>query len=155
VGSNPTPAVFMKIVEDAQDVLKGSSFVGLDISKNRIGIAYYNHMTPIPGMLETYRRSNMSKDVEFVGNVIAENNPYCLIVGMPWDDRGRVLDNQKVIKHFIHCLRMKYASAECKIFFVNENYSTQNVTNCVDPKYVDSYVAASFIQDILGRQKSS
>jgi RNase H-fold protein (predicted Holliday junction resolvase) len=96
------------------------SYIGLDISKKRIGISIGvindNNKTIITPYKTIENFTNSQIIIKTINNLKKDYKPISFIIGLP----SSKYDNYKFIKNFVH----KYREYLKPFIFVNEDYST-------------------------------
>jgi RNase H-fold protein (predicted Holliday junction resolvase) len=100
------------------------SYIGLDISKKRIGISIgyiNNNKQTIITPYKTIEKLNNQIIISIIEKLKRDYKPDNFIIGIP----SSKYDNYKFIKNFVH----KYREHLKPFIFINEDYSTFLVSN--------------------------
>ena len=125
--------------------------MGLDVSKNNLGIALsdISHKIAFPKL--TIIRKNLIQDIQKLIAIISQENVFALIIGLPLEKNGDSKERVQSTKTFALNLLKQI---EIPIFFQDERFSTyfvenNNINN--NKKDVDSQASAWFLQIVLDK----
>lgn len=147
------------IIEDTnyikEHIKEYQKLLGLDVSKNNIGLATTDTTLSLAFPLQTIKRTQFKTDIEKLKKIIAEENIFCLVIGFPYDGDGSKNERTQSTKDFSNEL-LKYI--DIPIFFQDERFSTKMVKMTTktsrkkeQSKSVDDQAAAWFLQIFIDK----
>ncbi len=140
-----------------EHIQKDQKLLGLDVSKNNIGLATTDARLSLAFPLNTIKRTQFKHDMEKLQKVIKQENVFALVIGFPYDGDGTLNTRTQSTKDFAHEL-LKHI--EIPIFFQDERFSTyaiktkssKNITKN-HSKNIDEQAAAWFLQIFIDKLK--
>lgn len=96
--------------------------LGLDVSKNNIGVAICDAMQIIASPVTTITRHKFSNDIKELDKIIKQNNVVGVVIGMPVNMDGSYGKAAQIVKSFAYNLKKHF---NFEIFFWDERMSTQ------------------------------
>lgn len=97
--------------------------LGIDLGEVRIGLATSDSMGICATGLETYKRVDMQKDLQYIANIVIEGNIKCVVMGLPVNMDGTNGERVEKAKEFAQLLK-PLLPIDVKIDFQDERLST-------------------------------
>ena len=128
---------------------KPKSILSLDVGTKRIGLAYCDPLCITSNILPAVKRLDNNQEVKIIRNYINEFNLTGFIVGIPFDEKGKMTPQAIDCKNYGQLL-----SDELKLPFsyVNEHSSTWESTNRFGIKKDKSGLIDSFSAMVILEQ---
>ncbi len=133
------------------NINKNQKILGLDVSKNNIGLATTDSMIRLAFPLKTIKRTQFKNDIIILKEVIKKENIFAFVIGFPYDGDGSKNERTQSTKDFANEI-LKHI--DIPIFFQDERFSTYAITtvNKKDrSKNIDEQAAAWFLQIFLDK----
>lgn len=143
------------IIEDINyikvNIKKNQKLLGLDVSKNNIGLATTDTNLSLAFPLSTIKRTQFKLDIDKLKKVILEENIFALVIGFPYDGDGSRNERTQSTKDFANEL-LKHI--DVPIFFQDERFSTYVIKTSSSKgrsKSIDEQAAAWFLQIFIDK----
>jgi putative Holliday junction resolvase len=133
--------------------------MALDLGEKHIGVALSDLMGIIANGLETYNRTTLANDINYICNLIKQKEVKIVVFGLPINMDGTIGDRVKKTYDFADELK-KYTDA--KIEFLDERLTTvaaekvllsADVSRDKRKKVIDKLAATIILQDYLNINK--
>ena len=135
--------------------------LGLDIGKQKIGIAMSDLLGMTAQPKATIRSKNLEEQMEKIIDIIKENSIKEVVVGLPKDINGQDGEQALWTKSFVEKLMEK--NENIKVIYIDERYTSKlalknlshmSMKKVKDKELIDSLAAASILETYL-RQKEN
>lgn len=96
--------------------------MSLDLGDRRIGIATSDPLGIIANPLETYTRSSMSRDIQYISNLVQKHEVDTIILGLPINMDGTEGERVEKSRQFGDLLKQNMPNI--KIDYMDERWTT-------------------------------
>lgn len=133
-----------------ENINTGEKLMGIDVSKNNLGIAISDPLLMMAFIKPTIVRKYLDKDLKTIIDYIKKENIFAIIIGLPLNKEGKENFRVQSIKTFSSQL---LKIIDIPIYYQDERYSTLAIENNphTSKKDTDSQSASWFLQIVLDK----
>lgn len=133
--------------------------LGIDLGEKRIGFAISDRSGKIALGLHTYKRKGLSEDFEHIKSIVIRYDVEEIVIGMPYDMKGRIGKNGEKIREFAEDLKKL---TQLPVTLWDERFSTNEAHRVFDmgelshkkrKKFLDIVSAQIILQGYLDAKK--
>lgn len=81
--------------------------LGLDVSKNRIGVAIFSNASSMAFPVSTITRMNFKKDIASIVELIKTNNAFGTVIGLPINLNCAITESTEIVLNFAEKLKQQ------------------------------------------------
>lgn len=149
--------------------MKPVRVMGLDVGDATIGVAISDALQITAQGRETRRRTSTKEDIDYLVDLVAENDVSCIVIGMPYHMNGSLGVQGEKTQSFAKKLKKKITysdrlSQDVEIVYWDERLTTVGATRALiegdvrrekRKKIVDTLAAVLILQGYLDKLKAS